>query len=388
MKILHLAPYFAPAYSYGGVVSAAQGLATAQAVLNHAVSALTTDTLTPTERLPRLFEMIDGVTIYRCRNQWGALRRLNLSSPVRMGATFDNIPADVIHCHELRTVENLIVTPRAAARKLPIILSPHGTLPLGTGRSTIKRGWDRAFGKGLAARFGGIIALTENEAADARQLWESSGLTAPPIAVIPNGVTLPETWRFKVRPYHVPYEGSFNLLFLGRLHERKGVQLLIPAFARAALPNARLIIAGPDEGMLRTLQKLAAECGVADRVVFAGYVSGRAREALIAGADLFVLPAEGEGLSMSALEAMAAGVPVILTPGCNLPEAEHRGAGVIVPRKVEALSGAITSLMSDPARRARAGIAARAWMGEAFGWGAVAARVIGFYERVGRGETG
>jgi glycosyltransferase involved in cell wall biosynthesis len=103
---------------------------------------------------------------------------------------------------------------------------------------------------------------------------------------------------------------------------------------------------------------------------------------------VFALPAEGEGLSMASLEAMAAGVPVILTPGCNLPDAESRGAGLVVPRAIEPITGALGYFMTDPQRRARAGIAARAWMAEAFGWGAVSAKMIGFYEMTRKNARG
>jgi poly(glycerol-phosphate) alpha-glucosyltransferase len=91
---------------------------------------------------------------------------------------------------------------------------------------------------------------------------------------------------------------------------------------------------------------------------------------------------------MAALEAMAAGLPVILTPGCNLPEAEAQGAAVIVPREIPALAEAIRGLLLNPARRAAMGEAGQRWMRESFAWPTVATRVIEFYGQVGARQSG
>ncbi len=387
MRILHVVPYYAPAWAYGGVVRAVSGLAAAQAANGHRVTVLTTDTLTPTERIKTAREVIDSVEVIRCRNWIRVLRRINLSSPVGMRRAFqlsqpDAVNGiDVIHCHELRTVENLIVTPAA---RVPLILSPHGTLPVETGRAVVKRVWDQLFGRVLASRFKGVIALTEQEAQDIRTLFTALKCPFPPIGIIPNGVA---TSSFSASRWEKSGD-QVNLLFMGRLHERKGLQYLIPAFAQANIPNARLLIVGPDEGMLTRAEQMVADYGIADRVIFTGFLTGEAQRTALASADLFVLPAVGEGLSMAALEAMAGGLPVILTPGCNLPEVEARGAGLVVPREIEPLAAAIRALLTDPGQRARMGAAARVWMSEAYDWSTIAARVTAFYQQISSENSG
>ncbi len=377
MKIVHVAPYYAPAFAYGGVVAAVTGLASAQAANGHQVTVLTTDALAPGKRSKTAAERIDGVSVRRVPNLFP--RRLNFSTPRGMANALRVLDPDVIHYHELRTVEALLTLPYAHA---PRVLSPHGTLPYRTGRAMFKRTWDRLFGARMLSRFGAVAALTAAEADDMRVLWSLFHIPLPHIDIISNGVNVPAAWRFTTRPYTQPDHGAFNILYLGRLHERKGVHLLIPAFAEAALPNTRLIIAGPDEGMLAHLQALAAQHAVADRVLFTGYIEGRRREEVLSSADLFALPAEGEGLPMAALEAMAAGVPALLTPGCNLPDAPARNAGLIVERTVPALAAGIRELMGDPTRRARMGIAARAWMVSAYGWGPAALRMLRLYDQI------
>ncbi len=129
--------------------------------------------------------------------------------------------------------------------------------------------------------------------------------------------------------------------------------------------------------MLPTLQALAD-----DRMVLTGYLAGADRLAALAAADVFALPATGEGLSMAALEAMAAGVPVILSPGCNLPEAADSGAGLIVAPEVEPLAAALRALLTDADRRAAMASAARGLVRQRFTWTQVAAQLEQVYTAI------
>ena len=237
---------------------------------------------------------------------------------------------------------------------MPIVLSPHGTLSLTTGRSALKSAWDRLLSPSVARRVTTVVGLTAAEADEARALWAAFGASATRFAVVPNGVDPAEFADLSGRD---AFRARYGLgdapvcLFMGRLQARKGADVLIEAFQRADVADARLVIAGPDEGMLPALQALADE-----RVIFTGYLSGADRLAALAAADLFCLPATGEGLSMAALEALAAGLPAILSPGCNLPEVETSGAGLIVDPAVEPLAAALRDLLSDSARRTALGV--------------------------------
>ncbi len=431
MNLLHVIPYYAPAWGYGGSVRAATELTHALVQAGHRVTVLTTDTLSPSERAPVLRETLDGVDVVRVRNLSNALRgRLNLSTPRGMAAAARTLIAerqiDLVHCHELRTVENLLVASATGALGVPVVVSPHGTLPVTTGRAAFKRAWDWLLGGRRRPRFDGVIALTRDEAADARALWAKRGLDIP-IHIVPNGVHLDE---FAALPPKDTARARWGLgegpvvLFLGRLHERKGVQLLLPAFARTLehVPDARLLVAGPDEGMLAALTAQARALDLTGggdtgsnraedapvgagletrpynapakrppvpktahggaRVLFTGLLTGLDRLAALAAADLFALPAEGEGFSMAALEALACGLPVLLTPGCHFPEAAEAGAGVIVPRKVEPLREALVALLSDADRRAAMGQRARALVEARYTWPQIVAQMETAYAAV------
>jgi glycosyltransferase involved in cell wall biosynthesis len=394
MNLLHVIPYYAPAWAYGGAVRAATDLTRALVGEGHHVVVLTTDTLSPSERTVKPREVIGGVHVYRVRNWSNTLRgRLNLSTPIRFQAAARRLirehSIEVVHCHELRTVENLRVAPVANRLGVPLVVSPHGTLPLDTGRASVKRTWDALFGVRLLPRVDQVIALTADEATDAKAIWAARGLSLPDerISIVPNGVHLNE---FEHLPDGEAFRARWKLgkgpvtLFLGRLHERKGLQLLIPAFGEAVkqAPDARLLIVGPDEGMLATLQAQANDFNLAGRVIFTGLLTGQDRLEALAAADLFALPAVGEGFSMAVLEALACGLPVLLTPGCHFPEVADAGAGLVVERAIPALSDALGALLTDPDRRAQMGRAARDLVRARYAWPQVVRQLEAAYRTV------
>ncbi len=394
MTLLHVAPYYAPAWAYGGVVRAVTGLTRTQAAAGHEVWVLTTDALSPSARVAVHEETIAGVRVTRVRNASNALRgRLNLSTPLALARVARRLlrehAIDVVHCHELRTAENLRIAPLAARLDLPMVVSPHGTLTYHTGRRRAKRAWDWLFGRRLLPRFDQVLALTRAEAAEARALWATCGvpLRDDQISIVPNGVDPDEFARL---PSGDGFRQRWELgdgpvvLFLGRLEERKGIPLLIRAFADALrhAPAARLLLAGPDEARSGPLRAVANECRVADRVTFTGWLAGDDRLAALAAADVFVLPATGEGFSLAALEAMACGLPVVLTPDCHFPEVADAGAGLVVPRDVVPLSAALRALLTDAERRASMGRRARDLVCRRYSWREIAAQLASVCEDV------
>lgn len=374
MHILHITPYYAPAWAFGGVVSAVTGLATEQARGGHRVTVLTTDALDATHRQRSRREQLDGVTVIRARNVIPAARTMaNLSTPWGFSALVRAIAADVLHVHELRTVENLL-TPHLA----PLICSPHGTLSHTTGRSALKRGWDAVVGRRIARKIDHIAALTRTEAEEADAIWQILGLAAPATTIIPNGV---QPFPLELLTRRRARAAGRTVLFLGRLQARKGILLLLQAFASVAeaFPDARLIVAGPDEGMLSAALELTSALGLTQRVTFTGLLDRTAKQAVLVAADVFALPAVGEGLSMSMLEAMSAEIPVLITPGCNLPDVEQRGAGILVEQNVAAIAEGLMRLVRNPDDLRRIGTQARTWIDSEFTWQVVAEQLDRVY---------
>ena len=385
MRILHLTPYYKPAYAFGGVVRSVEGMAASLVQRGHEVAILTTDAFDQQRRYTGASdETIDGARVLRRPNVLPALRgRFNLSTPRSMKRAAEAIlPSfDVLHVHEFRTLENLLVTPVAANLRKPIALSPHGTLILSSGRGRYKRVWDRLLSPGIALRIDHVIALTQSELNDAKSLWTGFGKRPRPtgFSVIPNGVDL---GSFNKRSLAAEFRQRYQLgdapvaLFMGRLQQRKGVDLLIEAFKAADAADSRLLIVGPDEGMLPQLKALADGDR---RIVFTGYLEGDARLGALAASDLFALPAIGEGQPMAALEAMAAGMPALLSPGCNLDEVEAAGAGHVAEATVDAFADKLRLLLADESLRRKMGERARRLVDERYSWDGVAARLEDLY---------
>ena len=382
MNLLHVTPYYAPAYPFGGVVRAVEGLAVALAARGHKLTVLTTDAGSRSGRVDAPAEEVrDGVRVIRLRNRAPKLRiSANLSTPAGLaGMARSLLPGmDLVHLHEFRTVEALQVTPEAVRAGVPIILSPHGTLTLETGRSFLKSRWDQLLSRRVADHLAAVVALTDAEAEDVRLLWARLGRTPPPLHIVPNGVNPADVTPSA--PARAGFRRRYELgdapvcLFLGRLHARKGVDVLAQAFLAANIPDTRLVIAGPDEGMQHRLEELGDP-----RIVLTGYLGPEERLAALAAADVFALPATGEGLSMAALEALAAGLPVILSPGCNLPEVEPAGAGLEVEPALEPLTAALRLLLNDHELRLRMGAAARTLVESRFTWARVAEQMEAVY---------
>jgi glycosyltransferase involved in cell wall biosynthesis len=394
MNILHLTPYYAPAWAFGGVVRAVTGLAEAQARAGHRVVVLTADALDRSRSIGATEEVRNGVRIHRARNLIPLLRRRwNLSTPIGVGRTAARLIRrhgfDVLHCHELRTTENLLAAGRACPPDLPRIVSPHGTLPVATGRRWAKRVWDGLFGAALARRMSHVLALTDGEAEEARALWRRLGapLLERQVTVVPNGV---EDFDAPDGLEGAAFRSRWNLgeepvvLYLGRLAERKRIPLLVSAFARVLDrgARARLVVAGPDEGAEAALRRMVCAFSLEGRVTFTGLLEGKDRIAALRSADVFVLPAAGEGASIAALEAAACGLPLILTEVGIVPEEVEAESAMVVGPMVEDMANAMRRLLDDRPLRERMGRRGRELVGAEYTWTRIAARVVGVYQEV------
>lgn len=178
--------------------------------------------------------------------------------------------------------------------------------------------------------------------------------------------------------------GSPTLLFLSRIHPKKGLDLLLRAFAAAAtdLPGVVLVVAGSDagSGYGEQMRALAGELGLGERCRFIGEVRGAEKRAVLTGADAYVLASHSEGLPVAVVEAMASALPVLITPGCNLPEVVTADAGLIVEPQVDAVAAGLRTLFADPARMRAWGMQGRALVRERFTWPQIARNTLAVYQ--------
>ena len=199
---------------------------------------------------------------------------------------------------------------------------------------------------------------------------EIGAIAGRPTVTIPNPVAVPAAVAD-------PARRPASVVTLARIGAAKGSFVLLRAFAALAEdhPGTRLVLAG--DGPQEEAWRVAREAGVADRVDMPGWIGAAERDALLAGAGVFVLPSRVEGLPVSMLEAMAHGLPVVVTPVGGIPDAIEDGVTgrLVPPDDVEALTAALGGLLDDPQGAAAMGAAGREAIHDTYDIEAVGARV-------------
>jgi len=296
---------------------------------------------------------------------------------------------DVLHLHGLWMHPSMASDAFTRQTKRPHMVSPHGMLdPWAVRNSGWKKRLAQRLFEGANLRNAACLhALNNAEAAAIREY----GLTNP-VCVIPNGVDIPEEGPAPPAPWWCKSGSDIKtLLYLGRVHPKKGLEHLLIAWSRLdpqARKRWRLVIAGWDErNHKQELVRLAATYRIENSTFFPGPVFGDEKKSAYCHCDGFILPSMSEGLPMTILEAWAWGRPVIMTPQCNLPEGYEADAAVRIQPDHDSVLDGITELMAmDDDARAAMGARGRELVRERFAWPVVAADMAAVYRWLaGRG---
>jgi len=295
-----------------------------------------------------------------------------------MIAALDAAAPDLVHLHGIWGVGARATAHWARRTGRPVVIAPRGMLdPWAWRRSRAKKRvsawlWEDRLLRG--ARLFHALNLPEAEAIAAYSF-------GPPVTVIPNGVALPESLADRTAR-----ADKRTLLFVGRLHPKKGLTELIAAWA--LLPAAvraawRLSIAGWDEiGLLAALEDQVRNLGLGDEIEFAGQVFGADKDAAFRAAAAFILPSYSEGLPMTVLEAWSYGLPVLMTSACNLPKGFAAGAAFEISTDPAAMATAMATVLGDEARLADAGARGRALVEADHGWTAIGRATMAAYRDI------
>jgi glycosyltransferase involved in cell wall biosynthesis len=287
---------------------------------------------------------------------------------------------DLVHIHAVFSHASITAGRACRQAGVPYIVRPLGSLDPW---SLARHGWRKQLLLKLGARelLRRAVAIhytseAEQRLAEGALPWLPSGL------IVPLGV---EDDLFA--SVTSPSSGTRYVLSLCRLDVKKGIDLLIDAFhtlhASAAGADWSLVIAGDGDPAYVARLRRIADAGVArDRIMFRGWVTGTERHALIAGAHAFALPSHQENFGLSVVEAMACGVPVMVTPSVNVSgEVAGHEAGWVVPRDRAAWAQALQRALADPAELARRGRLARG-LAEQFRWPSVGRQLVDAYATV------
>ena len=308
------------------------------------------------------------------------LRGLRHSSALAQALRSVAPRVDIIHNHGLWLMPNVQAGRAARAARKPLVVSPRGMLaPAALRFSRWKKRAFWALLQGPAIRDAACFhATSEQEYEEIRAF----GLSQP-VAVIPNGIDIPEA-QDKCKAI----SAQRTVLSLGRLHPKKGLDRLLHAWARveARQPGWRLRIVGPAEiGHDSELRGLARRLGV-NRVSIEGPIYGEAKSAAYREADLFVLSSLNENFGLTVAEALAAGTPAICTKGAPWAGLETEGCGWWVDHGPEALAAALDRALAMPCEALAAmGMKGRVWMARDFSWKPIADDMLGVYRWLSHG---
>jgi glycosyltransferase involved in cell wall biosynthesis len=383
MRVIHVISSLAPIL--GGPSKACIEMARAVAARGHAVEIYTTDFGLEGRVRADGLPVADGAAVVRYFPVQ-LPRTLKPSWPLYAALRRDLPRADIVHLHSLYLFHDWATGRLCRRAGVPYIVRPHGTLDpyIWRRHRGRKRIMEWAFQNRVLRHAAAIHYTTEEE----RHLAAPRAQGAPGM-VVPLGVDLddrnsqasPE--RFHAR--HPETRGKRIVLFLGRLHEKKGLDILVASFGRIAreFPDVHLVLAGPEDGVGARLDGWLRDAGIVGCATRTGMLEGEDKWAAFAAASVFALPSYSENFGIAVLEAMATGLPVAISDQVNLwREVERGGAGLVSPCDMGAFTALLRQLMNDPAAAKRMGQAGRMLAQERFAWPRIASALENFYADV------
>lgn len=250
--------------------------------------------------------------------------------------------ADVVHLMGHWTIINILMFIFCLIYKKPYVVCPAGALPIFGRSKLLKYLYNFSLGKKMVSRASACIAITEDEVAQI----ESYGVARNNIKVIPNGINISDFSSRKTEEFRKRYEirGPF-ILFMGRLNEIKGPDILLDAYLglKDKYPDLELVFAGPDGGMLNVLRAKSSD----PKVHYIGYIGGDNKSDAYHAADFLVIPSRQEAMSIVVLEAGAAGSPVLITDQCGFDDVEVIGGGKVVAASAPDIMNGIDTMLSE-----------------------------------------
>ena len=384
MKILHVVPSFAPCFSHGGVVNASYQIAKKQVENGHDVTVYTTDSCNERLKFENNYNVdVDGIKVFYFKNISNAFKnKLTIDTPAGsvnyLRKTISDF--DIIHIHEHRH-SLAIATHRYAKRNnVPYVLQAHGSVLPFFQKQQLKEIFDRFWGFDILHDASRVLALTEVE----KEQYLKMGVSGQKIEIVPLGINLneygnlPDKGNFKSK-YNID-ENDKLILFLGRIHEIKGLDLLISAFNQIQNESVKLAIVGGDYGFRGELEKLINEYELGDKVLFPGVLTGQDKIEALVDCDIFVMPSRYESFTTSGLEAMACSKPIILTKNNHIHTWVNDNVGLVCEFDDEELSDCMKTLLNDDELCEKFGKSGRKLIEEKYNWNEVSKQIEGIYK--------
>lgn len=345
MRILFVTPYYFPELKFGGPPKRIHAISRALVGRGHDVRVVTFQSEQPRSRHQEEF---DGIPVQYVPWLGRSLRQV----PVRIAELNEQIrEADVVHCYGLYNLLGPLTAALAIRHRKPYLLEPMGMYVPRVANVGWKKLYHFAFTSWVARKAAAVVATSPLERDELSLLTNDSQLV-----VRRNGVDLaefsdlPPPKRMRDRWGAGPDDQV--VLYLGRINAKKNLEQLITAFQQTALHSAILVIAGPcsEPEYLDRLRRLAGSAATGPRIVFEGPRYGEDHLAALSAANLFVMPSINENFGNAAAEAVAAGVPVLLTDTCGVAPIIHGRAGLAVPLGEESIADGLAKMLNPEIR--------------------------------------
>lgn len=353
MNILQVTLGFLPAASWGGPVNIVHQNSRELVRRGHEVTIYCTHLLDKTQPIQKgTFERtIDGIRVvyfdtWHLRHWPGTLGPIWL--PDLPGYLAREIKSfNVVHLNGYRNLINLPIVRAARRAGVPVVMQPHGAMPVIVNSLLVKRLYDRLLGGQELRDLHALIAGQESE----RRQALSHGVPDEIITIVPNGLDLSDE-------RDLPARGAFRarlgidperplILFLGRINRKKGTDMLVEAFARMSGDEALLVIAGPDDGQLAEVESLIRKHRLEARVYLPGLVAREEVMSAFRDADIFVLPCRTDTFPMAIIESCQARTPMVVTDRCEIAHLVEDRVAEVVPFDDAAFSRAMERLLTD-----------------------------------------
>jgi len=347
MRILHVTPAYYPFLEKGGPTVKVRAIAEGLVRRGHSITVLTSWHGKP--RIKRTVEL-KGVEVIYLR-PIANYRAMTLNAGLLSFCRKRLRDFDLVHIYGLYDLIGPAIGHYCVRARIPYALEPLGMSRPIDRSFRLKRMWLRIFGAPMFRHASQVIATSQQE----KQELLDDGLPPDQVVLRYNGVdlddfaTLPAFGTFRAK-WAIPSDEPV-VLYLGRVIPRKGVDLLISAFAHACPERGRLVIAGPEgeTGLVEQMRALARAAGIEARTIFTGPVYAEEKKSAFVDCDLFVLASSYENFANSVAEAIACGRPVIVTDRCGISEFVAGEVGLVIPRETAALTQALRLLLTDRA---------------------------------------
>jgi glycosyltransferase involved in cell wall biosynthesis len=378
MKILQVISYFNP--KFGGDVNVCVNISKELAKRNHEVTIITTDFGFDSQFADQISNEGIRVIPFPCVANF---LHFWYSPSIKTWLNQNIWEFDIIHSHTYRSYENVMVRKFAIKYGVPYVIQAHGAVLSVNQKKQLKNLFDVVWGNKILKDASKLIALTDTE----KEQYKLKGIPKSEICIIPNGINLNE---FKYLPKNGEFRKKFQIpddckliLYVGRLHKTKGLDLLIDAFYKLnkVKKNSRLILAGPDDGYFSAIGDKIHKFNLQNEILVIGFISNEDKIQAFIDSDVFVTPSYS-GFPVTFLEACACGLPIITTNKGDVLEWIDNKVGFVVDYDTNQLYNKILEILNDENLKKKFGDQGKKLINDKFNWTKISSDIENTYRKI------